>query len=107
MNLESYQKKIHYNVMGIGLAVLACKKDSHLFKILDEALTTLDWVSLHKFGIVFESLSSSDQAMILTGVENPVRLGEAISRLELKVYLDEVWLEMQQDLAGNSIVHLN
>lgn len=107
MNLESYQKKIHYNVMGIGLAVLACKKDSHLFKIVDEALTTLDWVSLHKFGIVFESLSSSDQAIILRGIENPVRLRDAISRLELKVYLDELWLEMQQDLAGNSIVHLN
>lgn len=107
MNLESYQKKIHYEVMGIGLAVLACKKDSHLFNILDEALTALDWVSLHKIGASFETLSGRDQAMILTCIENPARLGEAISRLEMKVYLDELWAEMEHDLAGNSVVHLN
>ncbi|MEE8433566.1 MAG: hypothetical protein V3S64_02145 [bacterium] len=107
MNLESYQKKIHYNVMGIGLAVLARKKDSHLFKILDEALTTLDWVSLHKIGISFATLSGRDQAMILIGGENPVRLCDAISRLEMKVYLDELWQEMRKDLSGNGIVHLN
>jgi len=107
MNLESYQKKLHYNVMGIGLAVLAYKEDSQLFIILDEALNTLDWVSLHKIGISFATLSGRDQAMILTGIENPGRLCDSISRLEMKVYLDELWQKMQKDLAGNGIVHLN
>lgn len=107
MNLESYQKNVHYKVMGIGLAVLACKKDSHLFKIVDEALTTLDWVSLHKIGNSFATLSGRDQSMILAGIEDPMRLGDAISRLEMKVYLDNLWREMKKDLAGNDIVHLN
>ena len=107
MNLESYQKKIHYNAMGIGLAVLVCKKDSHLFNILDEALTTLDWVSLHKIGIRFATLSGRDQTTILKGSGNPVRVCDAISRLEMQVYLDQLWQEMEKDLAGNSIVHLN
>jgi len=107
MNLESYQKNVHYKVMGIGLAVLACKKDSPLFTILDEALATLDWVTLHKIENSFATLSSRDQAMLLAGIENPVRLRDAISRLEMKVYLDQLWQEMRKDRSGNGIVHLN
>lgn len=107
MNLESYQKNIHYQVMGIGLAVLACKKDSQLFKILNEALNNLDWVSLHKIRKSFATLSARDQAIILGGIQNSVRMRDVVTRLEMKVYLDELWQEMQKDMTGNGIVHLN
>lgn len=107
MNLESYQKNLHYSVMGIGLTVRAVKPNSHLYKILDEVLDHLDWVTMHKIRKSFDSLPSSDQGMILAGYGKPLQMAEAITRLEMKIYLDACWPEMAKDCNGNGITHLS
>ena len=97
MNIEAYQKHARHQVMEIAQTIQAHKKESYLSKLLDNALAQMDWAVLAQVQENFEELSPRDRAMILQATGNPLEITDAISRLEVMIYLNEAWQEMSED----------
>lgn len=94
MNMEAYQQSIHYQAMGIHLALNNHKRDSHLCRALEEAIGNQDWTTLQVIQSCFNALDARDRALILSGIGHPQRIANAIAHLEIKVYLDEAWRDI-------------
>ena len=88
MKTESYQSKLHYQIMGIGMTLYANRKESRLFKVLNDALNSQDWVELERIQQSFDALSPAEKMSILLDRQNPMKVADAISYLEMQYYLD-------------------
>ncbi len=97
MNIAAYQKHAHHQVVGIAQAIQAHKKESYLSKLLANALDQKDWAVMMQVQEHFEELSPRDRAAILQMAGNPLEITDAISRLEVKIYLNEAWRELGGD----------
>lgn len=97
MNIAAYQKHAHHQAMGIAQAVQAHKKESYLSKLLAGALAQMDWAVLMQVQEHFEELSPRERAAILQMAGNSLEITDAISRLEVKIYLNEAWWELGGD----------
>ena len=96
MNIEACQQTMHYGAMGIHLALVAHKGDSHLRRVLDDALRNQDWPTIQIIQSCFAALDLRERALILTGVGHPQKIADAIAHLEIKVYLQDAWKEIVQ-----------
>lgn len=88
MKSENYQSQMHYQIMGIGMTLYANKKESPLFQVLNDALTRQDWVELEKIKLSFDALSPAERTSILRDRQNPMKIADAISHLEMRYFLD-------------------
>lgn len=63
---EQESQQLHYQVMGIALAIRGHEGDSILYHELDEAISGLDWRKLAIIQYAFEMLPTSRQNLILS-----------------------------------------
>ena len=79
---EKQAKQLHYDVMGIALAIRGHEGESDLFRIIDEALTSQNWVILSRVKRGFDLLSREMQADLMSDESDPGEAAIAIRRLE-------------------------
>ena len=83
MNVDDRRaKQLHYDVMGIALAIRSHTGESGLFQELDAAVSALDWRIMSIVQYAFEMLTSSRQQAILSDMADPEVVGEAITIFE-------------------------
>jgi hypothetical protein len=83
MNIDERRaKQLHYDVMGIALAIRAHTGESGLFQEIDAALTNLDWRTMATIQNAFDLLSSERQQLIMGDMGNPDEVGRSIAIFE-------------------------
>lgn len=67
MNLsERESQKLHYEVMGIALAIRGHEGESSLYNELDQAITQMDYRKMSIVQYAFEMLPTSRQSLVLS-----------------------------------------
>lgn len=84
---EQRAKQLHYDVMGIALAVRGHVGESGLYRELDEALTGLDWRKMAIVQHAFDMLSTERQQLIMSEMGDPDEIGRSIDLLERGIRL--------------------
>jgi hypothetical protein len=79
---ERRAKQLHYDVMGIALAIRGHAGESGLFQEIDAALTTQDWRKLAMIQNAFELLSIERRQLILGDMGDPDEIGRSIAMFE-------------------------
>jgi hypothetical protein len=83
MNIDERRaKQLHYDVMGIALAIRGHAGPSGLFEEIDAALTDLDWRKLVVIQNAFDLLSTERQQLILGEMGDPDAVGHSITIFE-------------------------
>lgn len=79
---ENQAKRLHYDMMEIGLAILAHQGKSTLFRIFDAALTDLDWKTLLTIKRGFAMLPLGYREAVLGHDGEPEAIKQSLGRLE-------------------------
>lgn len=79
---EQRAQQLHYDVMGIALAIRGHVGESGLFQDIDRALSAQDWRALSIIQYAFEMLTTSRQQAILSDMADPETVGEALNAFE-------------------------
>lgn len=67
MNMsEREAQKLHYEVMGIALAIRGHEGESTLYNEIDQAISDTDFRKMSIIQYAFQTLPSSRQALVLT-----------------------------------------
>ena len=85
---ENYQQVTHYEIMGIGLKVLALQGESKLFHYIDEAMRGPDWKALSRLRAVVEELPPTQQEHIMSNTGDEEIVLKAMKSLEDKLGLN-------------------
>lgn len=83
---ERQAKQLHYEVMGIALAIRGHTGESGLFMQIDVALAHQDWAQLAMIQSAFNLLSDESQALILGDMGEPDAVGRSIAMFERTLY---------------------
>lgn len=79
MNIEEKRaKQLHYDLMGIALAVRGHNGEDALFEEIDSAISALDWRRMAVIQYAFDMLSPERRAAIMGDDTNEEVLGLAI-----------------------------
>ena len=69
MNInENYAKKLHYDVIGIAMAIRGHLGECTLFMEIDEAVQSLDWRKMAIIQYAFDMLTEERRHEILSGL---------------------------------------
>lgn len=79
---EQRAKQLHYDVMGIALAIRGHAGENGLYQEIDAALTELDWRKMAIIQHAFEMLSTPRQVLIMSDIGDPDEIGRSIALLE-------------------------
>ena len=79
---ERRAKQLHYDVMGIALAIRGHTGDSGLFQELDAALSQRDWRKMAVVQSAFDMLSAQRQQLIMDDMGHPDEVGRSIALFE-------------------------
>ncbi len=79
---ERRSKQLHYDVMGIGLAIRGHMGDSALFHEIDQALNELDWRKLVSIQQAFDLLSEARQDLIMGSAGDTMAIERSIVMFE-------------------------
>ncbi|HEX9841118.1 MAG TPA: hypothetical protein VGC20_00150 [bacterium] len=79
---ERRAKQLHYEVMGIALAIRGHAGESGLYQEIDAALTDQDWRKMAIVQHAFEMLSTQRQTLILSEIGDLDEVGRSITLLE-------------------------
>jgi hypothetical protein len=79
---ERRAKQLHYDVMGIALAVRFHAGESGLFKEIDAALSELDWRKMAIIENAFDMLSTQRQELLMGEMGDTDEIGRTITLLE-------------------------
>ena len=83
MNMDERRaKQLHYDVMGIALAIRGHAGESGLFQEIDAALSGLDWRRMAIIQNAFDLLSDERQQLIMGDMGDPDEVGQSISVVE-------------------------
>jgi len=83
MNIDERRaKQLHYDVMGIALAIRGHAGASGLFEEIDAALSGLDWRRMAIIQNAFDMLSEARQAVIMGEMGAPDEVGQSIAVFE-------------------------
>lgn len=83
---ERQAKQLHYDVMGIALAIRGHTGETGLFQHIDAALTGLDWDGMIKIQTAFNMLRSEQQELILGDMGDPDEIGHSIAIFERSLH---------------------
>jgi hypothetical protein len=79
---ERQSQQLHFDVMGIALAVRGHLGECALFHEIDAALNELDWRTMAIVQYAFEMLTTQRQQTILLDLADADAVGEAITAFE-------------------------
>lgn len=79
---EHQAKQLHYDIMGVGLAVRGHAGECELYRFIDEALTALDWERMLVIRRGLALLPQHQQEDILSDDVAADAAASAIRRLE-------------------------
>ena len=79
---ERRAKQLHFDVMGIALAIRGHAGDTGLFRDIDEAITQADWRKMTIIQSAFDMLSDQRQQLIMSEMGDPDEVGRSIALFE-------------------------
>lgn len=82
---ERKAKQLHYDVMGIALAIRGHVGESGLYQEIDAAISALDWRRMAAIQNAFDLLAEHVQALILGEMGDPDEVGRAIAAYERRL----------------------
>ena len=83
MNIDERRaKQLHYDVMGIGLAIRGHTGESGLFQEIDAALSARDWRKMAIIQNAFDMLSAERQELIMGDMRSPDEVMRSIAIFE-------------------------
>jgi len=90
MNIDERRaKQLHYDVMGIAMAIRGHTGETGLFQEIDEALTGQDWRKMAMIQSAFDVLSPERQQLIMGDMGNPDEVGRSIAMFERALHMME------------------
>ena len=79
---ERRAKQLHYDVMGIALAIRGHTGETGLFQEIDAALSAQDWRKLAIIQNAFDMITPERQELIMGDMRNPDEVMRSISLFE-------------------------
>jgi hypothetical protein len=79
---ERRAKQLHYDIMGIALAIRAHAGESALYQEIDQALTERDWRKMVIIQNAFDMLSAERQQGIMDDLSSKDEVGYSIALFE-------------------------
>ncbi|MDH5752976.1 MAG: hypothetical protein OEZ59_11255 [Deltaproteobacteria bacterium] len=75
-------QKLHYDVMGVGLAVRGIQGKSPLFRFIDRALITQNQTELETIWRAFTTLDAAHQRQIIDGTGDQGTMSYCLKHIE-------------------------